>query len=355
MQKDPGLLRKRYEEGYYKDYFKKNPSVKGTLDNWYYQNVVLKEESEFLEAKEKVKSQERRYGELFGKKPDVSYLDRYSAGLVSTREAQYQERQKLYSETQEEEKTFYEKQLEGYQTEFKNVLASKPIPVGKTPTVYTEQLNLWIESNKDVLGRHYDKSMQVIGGDIKLSGEQMTSADYILNELTGFQTYKGGSSAYSERILSTSPKYAYITPKGAPQAIAVPYFEGEYEEFDPTSFTITKKESKVERWGRLNNPIISEKVLGTRKLPVNNPFVREFVINTQLKSGVFGFKGNFSQDAAKAQKLQIDQSIQRNAFNQILTTKYSKLNSKDAFFIVSPPKKIISGSNKMPRNPFKNL
>lgn len=331
-------------------------TVPDTEEEEYYQGTVLKEEQEAVAAKQRAKAKLKKYSEFVGEKYDQDVLDKEIEQLKTTRQQQYEERKKIFSEEEQAEKDFYEKQLGEFQQEFIDVLSKKPLPVGIPQDRYTQQMQAWIEKNKDVLSRHYNKSVQIISGDIKLQPDQQTEADYLLNELTGFNTFKGGSSAYSEKILGSSPKYAYILPAGAPQAIGVPYFEGKYQEFDPVSFTITEKESKVQRWGRLGQPIIKENIVGTTQLKVSSPLVKEYVIQKNLPN--WGFKGNFSADAAAIQKRQIQSKLKEASFGYDLTNAVAKFNAsqKQTFAVISPKrtsKNIVSGSFKMSRNPYK--
>lgn len=308
-------LNERNQQGYFG--IEDETLIENQPDDPIYSYNLNKEESEYLAASEAAKQTAKKINTNTRVKLDISSFDKNTNELLKFKE-----------ESKEEQRQMGANKITEMSNEFNQVLASKPSPIGKTEDNYFNELDSWIVSNKPVLEQHYKKSVQVLSGDIKLNESQQTSADYVSNELANFATFKGANSSFSQRILNTPPKYAYISPAGAPAAIAVPYFEGEYSEFDPASFTVTTKESTITRWNRLGMPMTQETVKSKKGFNVSDPFVKEYIIQKNMPK--WGFQGNYSQDAANIQKRKITNML--NAPNKNVFSIITPIITKNKAF-----------------------
>jgi len=297
---NPELLRQRYESGYYADYFKANPEAKDIVDRWYYDKVVGKEGLEYRSVAQKASDKSRRLQQL-GYPENPNFYSGEANRLLTLQEEIKQSKEQNIEQYQSQEKDILQGEIKINKEQFVVAVGEMPLPIGKDPYQYGQELYAWEGQYGDVLGRNYSDTMSLLSGNIQLTPEELTSAQDIILQLSQFSTYKGGSAAYSQRLLSKSPNTVYLSLGQNPvQIVQFSFLEGKYQEFNPSTFEISTKQATVTGWTRVGQPKVETKLLSTKQITVPNVMVKQFVIQQNLPK--WGYKGNYSQDLANKEK-----------------------------------------------------
>ena len=206
-------------------------------------------------------------------------------------EERFEKTQQLFEDTGQELESINKAQ-------FEKAIDTKPIKFGKTDEQYAKKLNKWIETNKDVLGRNYEESQDIIEGTYKLTGERKKEYNQLQTQLENFKTRKMASSSWAKKIYNKAPKYSFVTLAGT-GSIRVPYYEGEYKELVKTKdgYSIVTYDSKLERITDRGNPITKTTKISEEKIDID-PLVADVLLSEQK----FQPKVSFSQEIAKDQK-----------------------------------------------------
>jgi len=123
-----------------------------------------------------------------------------------------------------------------------------------------------------------------------------------VQDIEKWQTYKGATTGFGQRLFSKSPSYSFAQLKGA-GSIQLPYFQGTYKELKvrPDGVeVITYQNPKVE-FGIRGNPLNPEgQVVKKEFIKITTPEVKQYLDYQRAQ-----FKGSFSKDIAGIQQEKI--------------------------------------------------
>ena len=294
--------------------------------------AITEKEQALLAASQKLQQTYKRYG-------------LQSDAVMPATQQIISEKEKMLSGLQQEERMYYEEVIRENEEEFKKAVLSKPQPYGRSEVEYQNALNTWIETNQDILSANYNRSMQLIEGNLELSPEDEAKAAKVSKELQGFQWHKMG-------ITDVAPQ-TWLQPAGG-FWYQMPYMSGEYQEFNPFTFEITQKKADVEmvRYGFADfRPVLkSTQELGRRDILDEDKdyLVREKVLQNLFKVQPLDPNADIKKTvsaiaratAVKQTEMKWEQKQSLSAGFNVMTSK-----SKSSFSLLMPSVTIKKGKS----------
>lgn len=268
-----------------------------------------------------VKRAYKAYESAFGEyeKERTDYLESIQDWKKEeTREKERKEYVESYEKLKGKTETYATK-MSKEDTDYENVLASVQDITSEKETLLTEE----------------EDTKQIMEGNIILSPLQKEQYTSLSAEFSKFQTYP----SLGTRLISKAPskyKAAYARGYGW---IEAPYLTGEFKEFSPETFEVTKKKATVTGWKKRTTsfyetefPVVKEEVLGKSLLGEGMARKVKFKLITENLSKLAP-KESYSQLAAKTLK---QNYAHKQAKKQEKEFKDMFHSNKKSFTIVNP-------------------
>jgi hypothetical protein len=308
----------------YRDNYSKNAEQTGGIirPESNPQNVSY---SDFAKGTEAYKSQrQKEYEDAFNRAETVS--SNLKRGSLESGTRDYVTRN-LASQYNKEMADVVSSQKQGLSNintqEYKQALSDKPQLINylNNTQEYNTALSSWVNKYKDVLSRseNYDEANRLLNPlQAELKTDEQTQYKEYQDVFSKFGTYSG----LGDRLVSKAPDSYNVSYAKGFGFVKAPYLQGEYEELDPNTMIVTKKQAEVTGYQTVTRgdnqfeiPQISEKIIGTYKVGSGSALLRERAIYENI--GRLSNVPGMNEGLAQSQKISLPARQPTNYINVI--------------------------------------